>query len=159
MKIKEILIIFLFFAILPARALTLEGGVKTVGQIRQEVFLKPIWVIDPHPYRAYAQRAPEGVRIDYSDGGYTISSGTKSFTYNKNNKLGLICICNKNVLEYPHTSYQYSYPCGQLEKVVYATSEGNAIVYNPDKSLYGIWENKNFYKGDQIQITAKTSYF
>lgn len=159
---KLLLILLTIILIHPAYALTLEGGVKkieTAEQARQEVFLKPIWVIDPHPYKMYAEKAPEGYRVDYSDGRYSVASGTKMFCYTPNNKLYLISIFDKNVNEYPRKSYRYFYPSGALASTAYSKSEGNAFEFNPDGSLIGVWENGIYYKGDKITLTTKVTHF
>lgn len=159
MIIKKILLsIMLCLIALPAYTQTIYGEVKKVEEVRQEVFLKPIWVIDPHPYKAYAEKAPEGYRVDYSDGRYSVATGTKMFGY-QDNKLVVISIYNKSIFEYPRTGYQYSYPDGKLIAVSSIQSKGNSYEFNPDGSLIGIWENGIFYKGDKILLTTKVSSF
>lgn len=151
-------LILLCLISLPAYSLTLEGGVKTVEQAQKEVFFKPIWIIDPHPYQAYANSAPEGYRNDYDDGRYSIASGNKMYCY-KNNKLYTIVIFDKNVFEYPRKSYRYDYPSGKLSSTAYGISEGNGYEFSPDGSLLGIWENGTYKEGDKTTAVVKTSYF
>lgn len=163
MCIKKLLLILSIFVLIhPAYALTLEGGVKkieTAEQARQEVFLKPIWVIDPHPYKMYASKAPDGYRLDYSDGTYSIATGSKMLTYSPNNKLIYIAISDKNVMNFPRKLSRYEYPSGKLVELTYGTSPKDGFIFKPDGSLAGIWEDGVLHEGDKLINTAKTTYF
>lgn len=160
---KKLLLIFsIFLLICPAYAMTLEGGVKkieTAQQARQEVFLKPIWVIDPNPYKMYASKAPDGYRADYSDGSYSIASGNKMYDYNAKNKLTYIAISDKNVMDFPRKLSRYEYPSGKLVELTYGTSKSDGFIFATDGSLIGIWENGIYREGDKTVNTVKISNF
>lgn len=160
---KKILSILLFLLLIsPAYALTLEGGVKkieTAEQAHEYVFkYVPVKLIDPTPYKAYANKAPEGYRLDYSDGGYSIASGNKMYDY-ENNKLAYIAISDKNVMDFPRKLNRYAYPSGKLVEVTYGTSPKDGYIFRPDGSLIGIWENGIYREGDRTFNTARTTYF
>lgn len=159
---KYIFILLISLFILPAYSQTLEGGIKkieTVQQAKDYVFkYTPLKMVDPTPYKAYAEHAPEGYRTDYSDGRYSIASGNKLYGY-RNNKLYVISIYDKNVFEYPRRSYRYDYPSGKLSSTAYGISEGNGFEFYPDGSLMGIWENNIYREGDKTVTTATITKF
>lgn len=146
-----------------AEALTLEGGVKkieTAQEAKEYVFkYVPVKLIDPTPYKAYANKAPEGYRTDLSDGRYSIATNHKVLTYTKHDKLEYIAISDKNVLDFPRKLNRYEYPSGKLIEVTYGTSPEDGFIFLPDGSLVGIWENGVYREGDKTLNTAKTTYF
>lgn len=158
---KKLLLIFsIFLLIAPAYSLTLEGGVKKVEEAREYVFkYVPVKMIDPTPYKVYANTAPEGYRVDYSDGSYSVATGNKMYTYDNKNKLDIISIFDKNVFDYPRKQYRYAYPSGKLCSISYGVSEGNGYIFRPDGSLVGIWENGIYKEGNTIINNAKISSF
>jgi len=158
---KLLSFLLLILLISPANALTLEGGVKkieTVQDAKQEVFLKPIWVIDPHPYEMYAKKAPEGYRIDDDNNGYSVASGKKMYDY-ENNKLVSIAISDKNVMNFPRKLLRYEYPSGKLTELTYGTSPTDGYVFRPDGSIKCIWEKGIRYEGERATMKTSTSYF
>ena len=149
---KKLFLIFVIcLCVSPAFAVKMQYGV-----IAKEAFKDVQPEINTTPYKLYVTNAPEGYRKDYSDGSYSVSVGTKGFSY-KNNKLELILISDKSALEFPRKTMNYDYPSGKLLYVAYATSLKDAYIFNPDGSLYGIWEDDVFFKGDKQTLSAKTS--
>lgn len=140
----------------PANALTLEGGVKKIEAARKEAFLKPIWVIDATPYKAYANKAPKGYRKDFSDGGYSVIVGKNGFVY-ENNKLILIAKSDKNALEFPRTSYRYNYPSGTLNSVCHSTSIKDGYIFDAEGNLFVIFKNDIIYQDNLPVLSAITT--
>lgn len=164
MCIKKILSILIILVITsPVYAMTLEGGVKkieTAQEAKEYVFkYTPLKMVDPTPYKAYANKAPEGYRVDLSDGRYSIAMGNKMLTYEKNNKLSYIAISDKSVINFPRKLNRYEYPSGQLIEVTYGTSPTDGFVFRPNGSLIGIWENGIYKEGDKTLNTAITTYY
>lgn len=161
---KKLLPIFLILCLaLPVYALTLEGGVKKIetAQQAQEYVFKyvPVKLIDPTPYKAYAEKAPEGYRTDLSDGSYAIATGVKIFKYENNRLVSIAITDKKNIMEFPRKLSYYLYPSGELEKLTYATSPTDGFIFRPNGSLIGIWENGVYKEGDRTKSIAKTTYF